>query len=65
MTSDHAERQDNSYKRHGTQWLIATFDVASGEILSPTLQETRTEENFEKHIKGGCGARYTYYWFYL
>ena len=51
MTSTHAERQDNSYERHGTQCLIANFDVATGEILSPTLQETRTEEDFEKHIK--------------
>jgi len=37
MTSTHAERQDNSYERHGTQCLIANFDVATGEILSPTL----------------------------
>jgi hypothetical protein len=51
MTSTHVERQDNSYERHGTQCLIANLDVATGEILSPTLQETRTEEDFEKHIK--------------
>jgi len=51
MTSAHTERQDNSYERHGTQCLIANFDVATGEILSPTIQETRTEEDFEKHIK--------------
>ena len=51
MTSAHTERQDNSYERHGTQCLIANFDVATGEILSPTIQETRTEEDFENHIK--------------
>lgn len=51
MTSTHVERQDNSYQRHGTQCLIANFDVATGKILSPTIQETRTEEDFEKHIK--------------
>ena len=51
MTSIHVERQDNSYERHGTQCLIANLDVATGEILSPTIQETRTEEDFEKHIK--------------
>ena len=51
MTSSHVERQDNSYERHGTQCLIANLDVATGEILSPTVQETRTEEDFEKHIK--------------
>lgn len=51
MTSSHVERQDNSYERHGTQCLIANLDVATGEILSPTIQETRTEKDFEKHIK--------------
>jgi len=51
MTSAHVERQDNSYQRHGTQCLIANFNVATGEILSPTIQETRTEEDFEKHIQ--------------
>jgi len=51
MTSAHVERQDNSYKRHGTQCLIANFDVATGEILSPTLQDTRTEADFENHIQ--------------
>ena len=51
MTSSHVERQDNSYEPHGTQCLIANLDVATGETLSPTIQETRTEEDFEKHIK--------------
>lgn len=51
MTLDNVERQDNTYKRQGTQCLIANLDVATGEILSPTIQETRTEEDFERHIK--------------
>lgn len=51
LTKTHIERQDNSYERHGTQCLIANFDVATGKILSPTLQNTRTERDFEKHIK--------------
>ena len=51
MTPINVERQDNSYERHGTQCLIANLDVATGEILSPTIQETRTEADFEKHIK--------------
>ena len=51
MTSSHAERQDNSYERHGTQCLIANFEVATGKIISPTIQETRTEIDFERHIK--------------
>lgn len=50
-TSENVERQDSSYKRHGTQCLIANFNVSTGEIISPTIQETRKEEDFEKHIK--------------
>ncbi len=51
MTSAHVERQDNSYERHGTHCLIANFDVAIGKIRSPTIQATRTEKDFENHIK--------------
>ncbi len=51
MTPHQVERQDNSYERHGTQCLIANFDVATGEVLSPTIEDTRTEEDFKNHIK--------------
>ncbi len=51
MTSAHVERQDDSYERHGTQCLIANFDVATGKILSPMIEATRTEEDFENHVK--------------
>ncbi len=30
---------------------LPNFDVATGKILSPTIQATRTEEDFENHIK--------------
>jgi hypothetical protein len=51
MTKEHEERQDNSYERHGTQCLIANIDVATGEIVAPTVRDTRTEVDFEEHIK--------------
>jgi len=51
LNQNHVERQDNSYNRHGTQCLIANFEVATGKILCPTIQDTRTEKDFEKHIK--------------
>ena len=31
--------------------LIANFEIASGEIQSPTINETRTEADFALHIK--------------
>ena len=45
------ERCEFEYERHGTQTLIANFDVTTGEVLAPTVGQTRTEEDFAEHIK--------------
>lgn len=39
------------YTRHGTLCLIANWDVAAGKIISPTIGETRNEEDFLRHIQ--------------
>jgi transposase len=44
------ERREFEYKRHGTQCLIGNFEVATGEVIAPTVQPTRTEEDFAGHI---------------
>jgi hypothetical protein len=44
-------RREFEYKRHGTQTLICNFDVVSGKVVSPTVQETRTEEDFVEHVE--------------
>ena len=44
------ERREFEYKRHGTQCLIGNFEVATGEVIFPTVQLTRTEEDFAQHI---------------
>jgi DDE superfamily endonuclease len=44
------ERREFEYQRHGTQCLIGNFEVATGEVLSPTVQPTRTEQDFAEHI---------------
>ena len=51
MKSGRYERQDHEYERHGTQCLIANFEVATGKIISPTIGDTRNEEDFAQHIK--------------
>ena len=51
MKAGQIERQDPNYIRHGTQCLIANFEVATGKIISPTIGDTRTEEDFVEHIK--------------
>ncbi len=44
------ERQEYEYIRHGTQCLIANFEVATGKPLAPSLGATRTEADFVAHI---------------
>lgn len=45
------ERREFEYLRHGTQTLIANFEVATGKLLSPSVGATRTEEDFATHIE--------------
>ncbi len=45
------ERIEFEYIRHGTQCLIASFIVVTGESVSPTVGPTRTEEDFLGHCK--------------
>ena len=52
-----AERIDPEYRlsfaqyRHGTSGIIASRNVATGEIIHPLVQPTRKEEDFAKHIE--------------
>ena len=51
MRPGRVERREFEYIRHGTQCLIGNFDVVTGEVIAPTIQQTRTEEDFAEHIK--------------
>ncbi len=44
------ERQEHEYVRHGTQCLIANFEVATGRVTTPSIGPTRTNEDFAAHI---------------
>lgn len=44
------ERREFEYIRHGTQTLIANFEVATGMVITPTVGQTRTEDDFVEHI---------------
>ena len=43
------ERQEFEYIRHGTQTLIASFDVARGQIIHANVGERRTEADYVAH----------------
>lgn len=44
------ERREFEYIRHGTQALIAGFDVATGQVLG-VVGETRTEADFAEFLR--------------
>jgi transposase len=44
------ERREFEYVRHGTQCLIANWDVVAGRVVAPTVGPTRTEADFARHI---------------
>ena len=45
------KRQEFEYIRHGTQALIANFNVVTGQIIHPTCGDTRTEKDFAQNIR--------------
>ncbi len=45
------ERREFEYIRHGTQALIANFEVATGQVIAPSIGSTRTEEDFALHVE--------------
>jgi len=50
MQPGKVERREFEYVRHGTQSLIANFQVATGQVVAPSLGPTRTEADFAAHI---------------
>lgn len=45
------QRREFEYIRHGTQTLIASFDVAQGRVISASVGETRTEADYLAHVQ--------------
>jgi transposase len=50
MQPGHVEREEFEYQRHGTQSLIANLEVATGQVVTPSIGPTRTEADFAAHI---------------
>ena len=51
MAPGQVERQEFEYTRHGTRSFIINFDVAVGQVVTPSYGPTRTEEDFLDHVK--------------
>jgi len=50
MQSGQPKRIEYEYKRHGTLCLIGNWHVVEGKMISPTIRQTRTEDDFSWHI---------------
>lgn len=50
MQPGQVERREFEYVRHGTLSLISNFEVATGQVIAPSVGPTRTEEDFARHI---------------
>ena len=44
-------RQEFEYIRHGTQALIANFDVVTGQVIHATCGDSRNEQDFAQNIR--------------
>ncbi len=50
MKPGKTERREYEYKRHGTQTVIAGFDVVTGQVHA-TVGDTRTEEDYVRFLE--------------
>lgn len=53
------------YQRHGTQSLIANFEVVTGKVIAPTVADRRTEEDFVAHIRNTIATAPTAQWVFV
>ena len=55
MVPGKVERREFEYRRHGTQTLIAAFDVATGKVEG-VIGNTRTEKDFARFLRNVLGS---------
>lgn len=58
-------RIESVYKRHGTLCVIGNLEVTTGEVITPTLGATRTNQDFAGHIAQTVAADPTASWVFL
>lgn len=61
----HVERVEFEYERHGTLSLIANLNVATGQVIAPSLGPTRTEADFAAHILQTIQTDPLAHWFFV
>ena len=51
MRPGKVERREFEYIRHGTQTLISNFNVVTGQVMTPTVVNQRTEVDVVRHCQ--------------
>lgn len=51
MRPGRPERQEAWYTRHGTLCLMANLDLATGQVVAPTIGPTRKSKDFIAHVE--------------
>jgi hypothetical protein len=64
MQPGHIEKREFEYVRHGTQTLIASLDVTTGQVLG-TVGDTRTEQDFVAHVATVVATNPTAEWIFI
>ena len=65
MRPGQVELREFEYARHGTLALIANFDVATGQVLEPSLGPTRTEDDLVTHVRQTIATAPTDQWIFV
>ena len=65
MRPGQVEKIEFEYIRHGTLCLIPSFDVATGKIITHYPGDTRTEEDFSRHIEATVGIAPEDKWIFI
>lgn len=65
MQPGQPERREFEYVRHGTLSLITNFEVATGQVIAPSVGPRRTEEDFATHIAQTVDTDPTASWVFI
>lgn len=65
MRRGQPRRQESWYRRHGTLCLTANLDLATGQVVAPTIEETRKNIDFLGHIQRTVGTDPNASWVFI
>ena len=58
-------KEEFQYTRHGTVCVTANWDVVAGQLIAPTISETRDNADFAKHIEHTIATDPTAGWVFV